>query len=232
MIPSIGADFGKAMDQVEMLRDHPFPTAMILPMRFPSTPKGVAVGVAKIAARYGKPLILYIKDDGYIAPMDCAALIKDGAVTVIKYGTVRQHPADDPFLGELTGAVDPMRIISGIGERPVIEHFSSFGLRAFTSGCVCIAPRLSMLIREHLLAGRHDAAAALRQEFLRMEDLRDTYSPLRVLHQAVGLAGICETGPMQPFLSDIDDADALSAIKSGAQALRAKELAARQRHAA
>ena len=70
MIPSVGSDYGKARDQLLMLRDYPFATAMVLPNRFPSTPAGVATGYRKLADAYGKPVIAYVKDDGYVEAAD------------------------------------------------------------------------------------------------------------------------------------------------------------------
>ncbi len=55
MVPSIGADYGKACDQIELLKGRAFPTAMVLPLRFPATPKGAAHGIGLLAERYGKP---------------------------------------------------------------------------------------------------------------------------------------------------------------------------------
>ena len=222
MIPSVGADFGKAMDQVDLLRGRDFPTAMALPLRFPSTPAGVARGLGLLAKRYGRPLIAYVKDDGYVEPADLAALIKDGSLCAIKYGTVRKDPAQDATLAEIVRRVDPALVISGIGERPVLDHFGAFGLRAFTSGSVCIAPRLSTAILAALTRGDRATAAALRGKFIALEDLRDKHSPLRTLHAAVALAGIAETGPIQPFLSDIEDAATLAEIRAAALALRAE----------
>src|SRR5215470_2164103 len=54
VIPSIGPEYGKAMDQAQILKAIAFPTAMVLPMAFPATPAGVATGIRKIAERYGK----------------------------------------------------------------------------------------------------------------------------------------------------------------------------------
>ena len=221
MIPSVGADFGKAADQLAILRKRAFPTAMALPLRFPSTPAGVARGLGLLAEKYGRPLIAYVKDDGYADAADLAALVRDGSLCAIKYGTVRKDPTQDPALAELLRRVDPALVISGIGERPVIDHFG-FGLRAFTSGCVSIAPRLSTAIRVALQRGDKPTAARLRALFLPLEDLRDAHSALRVLHAAVKLAGIAETGPMDPFLSAIDDPGQLAAIRAAAQALRAE----------
>ena len=60
-----------------------------------------------------------------------------------------------------------------------------FGLGGFTSGCVCVAPRLS----QAMLAAvkNHDWAEAerIRALFEPLENLRNAINPIRVLHQAV-----------------------------------------------
>lgn len=226
VIPSVGADFGKADDQLRLLRGYPFPTAMLLPLSFPATPKGVATGIRRLADRYGKPLIAYVKFENYLTPEHIAALLADGAVCAVKYAIVRDDPSDDPFLAELVDLAGTDRIISGIGERPVIDHFQTFGLCAFTSGSVCVAPALTDAIRRALLDGDVDAAAELRAHFLDLEDLRDAHSPLRVLHEAVRLAGIGETGPMLPFLDGFDDAGLVERIALAARDLAEKNAAA------
>ena len=74
-------------------------------------------------------------------PVPCSILLdKDGLVAAIKYAVLRQDPREDPFLAELCGAIDRRMIVSGIGERPVIDHFRGYGLTSFTSGSVCVAP--------------------------------------------------------------------------------------------
>ncbi len=45
-----------------------------------------------------------------------------------------------------------------------------------------------------------------RAAFLPLEDCRDAYSPIRVLHDAVTLAGIADMGPMLPMLSNLPEA--------------------------
>ena len=40
-----------------------------------------------------------------------------------------------------------------------------------------------------------------------LEDLRNLISPVRVLHEAVRLAGIANTGPLLPLLSNLDEQD-------------------------
>jgi 4-hydroxy-tetrahydrodipicolinate synthase len=220
MIPSIGADFGKAMDQAAIAREHPFPTVMVLPQRFPVAPAGVAAGLRRIAECYGKPIIAYVKDEGYVEPQDLGKLVAEGHVCAIKYAIVRENPAQDAYLSQLLDHVDRDLVISGIGERPVVDHFREFGLRAFTSGSVCVAPRLSNAIRVALHNGDYDSASMVRELFIPLEDARDGYSPMRVLHDAVGFAGIADMGPMLPMQANLTDDHAITATREAATALR------------
>ena len=203
VIPSIGPDFGKAIDQVDLLRSRAFPTAMVLPLQFPSTDDGLATGIARLSQFYKKPLIVYIKSDGYLAPKTVGKLVADGVACAVKYGTVRADPSNDPYRKELTQHVDPKFILSGIGETPAIIHLRDFGLQGFTSGSVCIAPRGSMKMLQLIKAGQYGEAAKIRDAFADMEACRDSLSPIRVLHEAVSLAGIADMGPMLPMLSNI-----------------------------
>jgi 4-hydroxy-tetrahydrodipicolinate synthase len=228
LIPSVGADFGKASEQIALLRERAFPTAMVLPLRFPANPTGVASGIGKLASRYGRPVIAYVKDEGYINNTELAALVKDGSVCAVKYAIVRNDPKQDAVLADLVQRMGPDLIVSGIGERPVIDHFRSFGLRAFTSGSTCVAPALSDRIRQALHAGDDATAAATRALFIALEDVRDAHSPLRILHAAVELAGIAPTGPIGEFLSPIDDAAVLGQLAGVAKTLLAHNQAALQ----
>src|SRR5262249_54430117 len=157
---------------------------------FPATPAGVAIGIRKIAGHYGKPVIAYVKSDNYLKPSDAGALIRDGVALAIKYGVVRKEPARDEYLSALLDHVSPDRIVSGIGERPAPAHLIKFGLVSFTSGSVCIAPRLSLRLLAALKARDEEKALQLQTPFLPVEDLRDTLSPIRTLHTAVTLSGI------------------------------------------
>ena len=64
MIPSIGPDFGKALDQVAILKSFDFPTAMALPMASATRPAGVATGLRRLADAYQKPVIAYVRSRG------------------------------------------------------------------------------------------------------------------------------------------------------------------------
>lgn len=226
VIPSVGSDYGKALDQIEMIRDLPFPTMMLLPHKAQSTLAGVAIGIRKLADAYGKPVIAYVKDEGYVEAADLGRLAKDGAICAIKYAIVRDNPANDPFLAELVECVDRSIIISGIGERPAIDHLTRFGLQAFTSGSVCVAPGLSMALLRAIKRGDITEAQRIRALFIPLEDQRDKHSPLRVLHDAVRLAGIANTGPMQPYLTGFSDPAILGAIERAAKELLAADRSA------
>jgi dihydrodipicolinate synthase/N-acetylneuraminate lyase len=223
VVPSIGPEYGKAMDQAQILRDIAFPTAMVLPLGFPATQAGIAIGIRKIAERYGKPVIAYVKSENYLKPSDAGALIRDGAVIAVKYGVVRKEPATDAYLSALLDHVEADRIVSGIGERPAPAHLIKFGLVSFTSGSVCVAPRLSLALLAALKAGREEQALELQTPFLPLEDLRDALSPIRALHSAVSLAGIADMGPMLPMLTEIEDPAQRRDIERAARVLRAKD---------
>jgi 4-hydroxy-tetrahydrodipicolinate synthase len=223
MIPSVGSDFGKAQDQLTYLKTMPFPTAMVLPHRFPATPAGVATGIRRLADTYGKPVIAYVKDDGYIDAAHLGKLDDDGAICAVKYAIVRDNPKEDAFLDDMLSVVDKDIVISGIGERPAIDHLTKFELGAFTSGSVCVGPASSTAILKAIKRGDLKEAARLRELFMPLEDLRDGISPLRVLHAAVHLAGIADTGPLLPYLSNVTDAKQLADIERAAKALLAAD---------
>lgn len=218
MIPSIGPDYGKARDQVAVLKSFDFPTAMALPMASATRPAGVATGLRRLADAYGKPLIAYIRTDGYLAPNDVAALLADGVVCAVKYAVERKDPTADSYLRALTDAAGTERFVSGIGERPAVVHLTEFRLNGFTSGSVCIAPHLSMAVLRALKSGDVDSARKLQGLFLLFEDQRDALSPIVVLHDGVRLAGIAETGPLEPFLANLA-AESIGPVAATARAL-------------
>jgi dihydrodipicolinate synthase/N-acetylneuraminate lyase len=222
VIPSIGSDFGKAFDQVSILRERKFPTAMALPQATISTESGIATGLRKLAERLGKPLIVYIKSDDYLSPKTVAALDADGCVAAVKYGTIRTDYTQDAYGKALVQAVNPNKIISGIGERPAIIHLRDLGLQGFTSGSVCVAPRGSMALLKALKAGDYAGAEKIRAAYLPLEDARDEINPIRTLHEAVTLAGIADMGPILPMLSNIEE-NHFTRVRDAARALLAHD---------
>ena len=205
VIPSAGPAYGTMIEQARVLRNHPFPTVMILPQQGITTPDGVEAGVRKFVEFVGFPSILYIKDGGYIDVENVAALAKDGLLSAIKYAIVRPDPAEDPYLRKLVEHVDPKLIVSGIGEQPAIVHVRDFKLAGFTSGCVCVAPNNSTKLLTALHRREYAAAEKIRAVFRPLEDLRNAINPIRVLHEAVRLAGIADTGPLLPLLSNLEE---------------------------
>ena len=223
VIPSAGPTFGLMMDQAKVLRRHRFPTVMILPQQGITTSQGVETGIRRFVDAAGIPAILYIKNDGYLDVQQAAALARDGIISGIKYATVRADPASDSYLRQLVEQVDRRLIISGIGEQPAIVHMRDFGLASFTSGCVCIAPRLSVDMLEAIRQKQWNSAERIRAIFKPLEDLRNAINPIRVLHEAVRLAGIANTGPLLPLLTNLEG-DRHPQVRQAATSLLAEAL--------
>ncbi|MDB6150677.1 MAG: Dihydropicolinate synthase-like protein [Chthoniobacter sp.] len=203
VIPSVGPYFGTMMDQAAILATRKFPTAMVLPTLAPSSPEGVRIAVMKFVEKAGIPAVLYVKDEKYVTVEVVKALVGAGVISWIKYAVVRTDPSNDPLLAALVDEVDPALIVSGIGEQPAIIHRTQFGVRAFTSGCVCVAPRRSREMFEALGSGRTNDAESIRVRFEELEGLRNAHGPIPVLHHAVALAGIANTGPALPLLGPV-----------------------------
>jgi len=221
IVPSVGPMYGTAMDQAKLLTEFAFPTAMLLPTLFPSKPAGVATAVRHFVEKSGIKAVLYIKDAGYITPELAAELVNDGVISWIKYAIVEEDPKNDPYLKKLLKLVDPNIVISGIGEQPAIIHMRDFGVAGFTAGCVCVAPSRSTAMLKAILAKDYAAAEAIREEFTALEDLRNAHSPILVLHHAVELAGVAQTGPVLPLLTELPES-LLPKIEKAAKSLLAK----------
>jgi dihydrodipicolinate synthase/N-acetylneuraminate lyase len=205
VVPSVGPAYGTMMDQVDILADYDFPTAMVLPQRDIADYVGIAQGIRNAAERLGKPLVVYLKFDRWL-PVDLVKRLEaDGAISWIKYAVVLDDPSKDDYLRELLDVFPASRVVSGIGEQPAIVHLRDFGITGFTSGCVCVHPGPSQQMLQAIQAGRWDEAEAIRKFFLPLENLRNEINPIRVLHEAVGVAGIASTGPLLPLVSALDE---------------------------
>ena len=218
VIPSAGPSYGVMMDQAAILKGTDYPTVMVLPHQGITTSEGVVAGLRNFAKKAGKPIVLYIKYGDYISVEGAKELVEEGLVSWIKYAIVREDTANDPFLTQLVDAVDPALIVSGIGEQPVIEHLVDFGVNGFTAGCVCVRPDLSDQLLKAVQAGDLDRAREIQTIFKPLENLRNRINPIRVLHEAVRLAGIAETGPALPLLSGIT-AEQADEVKAAALTL-------------
>jgi dihydrodipicolinate synthase/N-acetylneuraminate lyase len=219
MIPSVGPAYGTMMDQASILRDFAFPTAMVLPQKEIADEQGLATGIRRFAEAYGKPIVLYLKHDRWLHPKLVESMHRDGLLSWIKYAVVLPEPAEDPYLREVLEVIPPSMVVSGIGEQPAIIHLRDFGVISYTSGCVCVAPGLSMEMLNAIHAKDYARAERIRQQFTGLEDLRNAIQPIRVLHHAVAAAGIASTGPMQPMLGELST-DQAQLVGEAAQALR------------
>jgi dihydrodipicolinate synthase/N-acetylneuraminate lyase len=236
VIPSIGPAFGRALDQAHLLRRHRFRCAMVLPCSDPRDALGMEAGLREIADSAGLPLILYLKsDDGFGSDANkgldaIGRLVDDGVCVAIKYAVVRGDPRRDSYLEDLSHRVDRRRIISGMGERPAVVHLRDFGLRGFTTGSGCIAPRGSNALLSACLDRNWSVAESLRAPFMPLEDLRDAWGPARVLHHAIELAEIAPAGPIPPYVSPLESTQ-LAELAPVARSLRNRDSQPRQPHA-
>ena len=207
VIPSVGPMFGTMLDQAKLVRRHKFPTVMVLPIVGPTTSRGVEEGIRRFVKAAGVPALLYIKNDGYIDVPEVKRLADSKTISGIKYAVFRTDAADDPYLRALCDSVDRTLIISGLGEQPAIVHLRDFKLPGFTAGVVCVAPKLTATMLSAIRAGDFATAEKIRLLCKPLEDLRNAINPVRVLHEAVRLAGIADTGPLLPLMSNLDEAE-------------------------
>lgn len=223
VIPTIGPDYGKARDQIAVLRERSFPTAMLLPLQ-QADAVGVATGLLRLSDLYGRPLMVFFKSPDYVRAKDLAGLLADGVLCCVEYGIVGEREPE-PFLQDLLAATgDASRIIDGLGERTVVGN-ARHGLRGFTTGSGLIGPHLSMALLKALQADDIATAAALREHFLPLEQLRQRHGPIPVLHEAVRLADIADTGPIGPFFSNPTDAAVLAELSEAVRKLKALSVA-------
>jgi dihydrodipicolinate synthase/N-acetylneuraminate lyase len=222
VIPAIGPDFGKMVDQGRLLRGSEYRTAMVLPMQGFTTPEGVADGISRFVDFTGIPVTLYLKSESYIDIANLGRLVDEGRIVAVKYAVVRDDPVEDLYLQSLVERITAARVVSGMGERPALVHLSRFGLASFTTGSGCIAPKASMRLLKALKQREVAVAEDLRARFLPLEDLRESISLIRVLHDAVTLSGIADMGPHLPLLS-ASPTDRWDEIKQAADVLAAFE---------
>ena len=223
VIPSVGSSYGMMMDQAKVLCNTAYPTAMVLPQPNVVTYEGVERAIGDFVQAAGKPAVVYIKQLGYIEVENVKRLVENGAVSWIKYAIVKDDPAVDEYLTRMKDAVGTELIVSGIGEQPALPHMQTFDVTAYTSGCVCVAPALSMHMLRLIQAGEYEAADQVREIFKTLEDLRNGINPVRVLHSAVAGAGIAETGPLLPMMSPVSASEAVE-IADAANELLAAEM--------
>ena len=223
VIPAVGPDFGKMMDQARLLRGSGYRTAMVLPMQGFTSPEGVAEGVSRFVDAAAMPVTMYLKSEQAIDIARIGQLVDAGRILAIKYAVVRDNPAVDPYLQALVDRIGAHRIVSGMGERPVPVHLTQFKLASFTTGCGCIAPRACLDLLLALQRGDKATADTLYARFMPLENLRESISLIRVLHDAVTQCGVADMGPQLPLLS-ASPAERMGEIKALATELLAFEM--------
>ncbi len=219
VVPAVGPAFGTMMDQAEILQDFDFPTVMLLPQTEVTDSAGIASGVRKFAEAFGKPVVLYLKHDQWLPAETVGKMFRSGLLSWIKYAVVRKDPREDEYLREVLAEVPGEIVVSGIGEQPAIVHMQDFHVGSFTSGCVCVNPSRSMKMLRAIQAEQLDTAQEIRASFEGLEDLRNRINPIRVLHRAVELAEIAETGPITPMLGELS-ASEVTSIANAALSLK------------
>jgi dihydrodipicolinate synthase/N-acetylneuraminate lyase len=219
VIPAVGPTYGMMMDQAEMLQDFSFPTVMVLPQKEIVDANGIAAGIRRFVDQFSKPVVLYLKHDQWLPASLVGKMYRSGIISWVKYAVVRDDPADDSYLREVLAEIPPEIVVSGIGEQPAVIHLRDFEVGSFTSGCVCVNPSKSMDMLGLLRDARWEEAEAVREQFVGLEDLRNAINPIRVLHRAVELAEIAETGPMLPLLGELTP-EQVTAVATEAVKLR------------
>ena len=116
---------------------------------------------------------------------------------------------------------------SEMGLAPVVAFTGKGGgaLGGFTTGCGCVAPALSQQMLSLARAGDWATAEALRQQFEPLENLRNAIHPVRVLHEAVTLSGVADTGEILPLLSGLHPGER-TRVQEAAAALLARNAGA------
>ncbi len=221
-LPSVGPDFGKLMDQANILAKSKFPAALALPFNGPRTEEGIERALRLFVQRAGAPVIPYIKEDGYLSAEVLGRLYRAGELAAIKYAVPRTDPSVDAYLAAILQTVPRDRVVSGFGEPPALPHLESFRLAGFTAGAVCIAPRRSTAILHALQRRDFVSARGLLEPIMPLEDLRQRINPIRVLHDAVTLSGIAQMGPIMPMCSNIADGDKPAVAAATASLLAAE----------
>jgi len=223
LLPSVGPDAGKMMDQAAVLKTRRFPVALLVPMGAPLTHDGMGTALRRFHAECGVQLLAYIKTDGYIPAALLGNLVAEGVVFGVKYAVPRQPGEADPYLAAIVAAIGADRVISGFGEPPAIPHMLDDGLAGFTAGCVCIAPAMSMALLEALKRGDRAEAERLLRPMQALEALRGGHGEIRVLHDAISHSGLAGMGPLLPPMSHVDAAHQDAIAKAARDLLAAEQ---------
>ncbi len=204
VIPSIGPAFGTMIAQARALKRTPFPVVAVLPASFAATSEGTERGIRRLIDVLGKPVILEVDRPDGLGVSDAHRLVRDGLVAAIVYSMLPGDPASDAYLEQLVDRIDPTLLVSGCGEEAAIAHMGARGMATFVSHCACVAPRLSRKMHRAIQDEDLDIAENIRELFAPFLRQVARFGPERVVHEAVQLARIADTGTILPFLSNLE----------------------------
>ncbi len=221
-IPSAGPDYGKLLEQADILRNTRFPAVMLLPMQAQRDKKGTEKAIRDFVQRSGIPAILYLRAADYLNADQMGSLVEDGVVVALKYAVETGDFTKDPGLEDILKVVPREKIVSGIGEIAAIPHVSTFDLAGFTAGAVCIAPKRAMAVRKAILGGDIAEAKRLVTTIQPLENLRIKHGPIQIIHDAVTHSGVADMGLLTPHMSHVAD-DVQAEIRAAVAPLLAAE---------
>lgn len=210
VIPGLGPAFGRAYQQAEMLRDHSFPCAMVLPVRDARDPEGMEEGYRKLSERAEIPLVAVVRElsEWGREPREMvdrfARLSEDGVVAAISFAVSPDRDGAGTLLEALVTDLGEIPVLGGLGERHVRSYLVEHGLRAYVSAAACLAPRLCRKLYLAFDGGDFVASESLESNFRPLARLEDSWGRIAVLHAAVHLAGIANMGPLLPYLAGLD----------------------------
>lgn len=218
IIPAIGPDLGKMLDQAALIERSGLRDVALLPIYGPSDTHGTADGVRRIVDRLGFPVIVDLSRENYIRPVTLVKLFDEGAVSFVKYSVARRDPADDPYLDAVIKIAGKERLLGGLGETAAFDHIHRRQLPTVVSGAAAIAPAAVVHLLEALRAGDAGLARRLLVPFHEFDRIRRMHGATQVLHNAVSATGIAATGPLIPMLSSVK-AHFMDEVREAAKAL-------------
>lgn len=209
VIPGLGPPFGRAYQQAEVLSQHSFPCAAVLPVRDDRDPAGMELGYRKLAERAEMPLLVVIRDvdDWGREPHEVADRLErmreDELVAAVSFAIPPTGARAAPLLRALGSRLSDLPLLGGLGEHFARSYLVDHDLPGFISPAACLAPRLCRKFYLALDGEDRVAADSLASNFEPLRQLSEAWGSVGVHHAAIHLAGIADMGPVLPYLSGL-----------------------------
>lgn len=236
VVPGLGPSFGRAYQQAEFLARHPFPAAMVLPIRDDRDPAGLELGYRKLAERAEMPLLVVLRDlvDWGRQPQEVAErlgrLAEDDLVAGILFDTPPRDPGTGRLIEVCRQQLEQVSLLGGGGELRAEVFLGEHGVRTFVSGAACVAPRLTRKLYLSYEGEDLVAADSLVTNFRPFHQLSEAWGTVAVLNAAVNEAGVADMGPLLPYLNGLSS-ERRERIRSVARTLRRQDQEAEVRRA-